>query len=206
MDTVLPWADTPRIFTDDDKLIRHRLRALHLKQWKRGRRVYAESRKLGVPELAAAQAAANARRCWHNGRDVRPLRPHHPLLRPIGSTATCRFTSTFLTARMRTRMSGRVAGEQRCAAAPYADRPFDSLLALHQGFSAAIASVRLGSRRTNTPLAGRRCSTACRFQIHHTRIDEKLRRCNRRHPDRRDWRPRLTCFICGQGSRADRRS
>ena len=59
-------ADTPRIFTDHDKWIRHRLRALHLKQWKRGRRVYVELRKLGVPELAAAQAAANARRWWHN--------------------------------------------------------------------------------------------------------------------------------------------
>ena len=59
-------ADTPRIFTDHDKWIRHRLRALHLKQWKRGRRVYAELRKLGVPELAAARAAANARRWWHN--------------------------------------------------------------------------------------------------------------------------------------------
>jgi RNA-directed DNA polymerase len=51
-------ADTPRIFTDHDKWIRHRLRALQLKQWKRGRRVYGELRKLGVPESAAAQAAA----------------------------------------------------------------------------------------------------------------------------------------------------
>ena len=59
-------ADTPRIFTDHDKWIRHHLRALQLKQWKRGRRVYAELRKLGVPETAAAQAAANTRRWWHN--------------------------------------------------------------------------------------------------------------------------------------------
>jgi RNA-directed DNA polymerase len=59
-------ADTPRIFTDHDSWIRHRLRALHLKQWKRGRRVYAELRKRGVPDSAATQAAANARRWWHN--------------------------------------------------------------------------------------------------------------------------------------------
>lgn len=59
-------ADTPRIFRDHDQWIRHRLRALHLKQWKRGPRVYAELRKLGVPPTAAAQAAANARRWWHN--------------------------------------------------------------------------------------------------------------------------------------------
>jgi hypothetical protein len=30
--------------------------------------------------------------------DVHPFRTHHPLLRPIGSTATCRVTSTFRTA------------------------------------------------------------------------------------------------------------
>ena len=59
-------ADTPRIFADHDQWIRHRLRALHLKQWKRGHRTFAELRKLGVPESAAAQAAANTRRWWHN--------------------------------------------------------------------------------------------------------------------------------------------
>ena len=59
-------ADTPRVFADHDKWIRHRLRALQLKQWKRGPRVYAELRKLGVPENAAARAAANTRRWWHN--------------------------------------------------------------------------------------------------------------------------------------------
>jgi RNA-directed DNA polymerase len=59
-------ADTPRVFADHDKWIRHRLRALQLKQWKRGRRVYAELRKLGVPTTAAAQVAAHTRRWWHN--------------------------------------------------------------------------------------------------------------------------------------------
>jgi group II intron reverse transcriptase/maturase len=59
-------ADTPGVFSTHDQWLRHRLRALHLKQWKRGRRVYAELRKLGVPQAAAAQAAANVRRWWHN--------------------------------------------------------------------------------------------------------------------------------------------
>ncbi len=59
-------ADTPKVFADHDKWIRHRLRALQLKQWKRGPKVYAELHKLGVPSVAAAQVAANTRRWWHN--------------------------------------------------------------------------------------------------------------------------------------------
>ena len=59
-------ADTPRVFTSHDKWIRHRLRALQLKQWKRGPKVYAELRKLGVAEDAAAKVAANTRRWWRN--------------------------------------------------------------------------------------------------------------------------------------------
>lgn len=59
-------ADTPNVFADHDKWIRHRLRALQLKQWKRGPRVFAELRKLGVPATAAARVAANTRRWWHN--------------------------------------------------------------------------------------------------------------------------------------------
>jgi hypothetical protein len=59
-------ADTPRVFVDYDKWIRHRLRALQLKQWKRGPKTYAELCKLGVAEDAAAQVAANTRRRWGN--------------------------------------------------------------------------------------------------------------------------------------------
>lgn len=59
-------AETPGIFASHDKWIRHRLRALQLKQWKHGHRVYAELRMLGVPGSAAAQVAANVRRWWHN--------------------------------------------------------------------------------------------------------------------------------------------
>ncbi len=43
-------ADTPRIFRDLDEWIRHRLRAVHLKQWKRGTTVYRELRARGLSE------------------------------------------------------------------------------------------------------------------------------------------------------------
>jgi RNA-directed DNA polymerase len=59
-------ADTPRIFADLDEWIRHRLRAIHLKHWKRGTTIYRELRALGLPKDAAAQVAANSRRWWKN--------------------------------------------------------------------------------------------------------------------------------------------
>jgi len=59
-------ADTPRIFSDLDEWIRHRLRAMHLKQWKRGTTIYRELRSRGMSHTAALQVAANSRRWWHN--------------------------------------------------------------------------------------------------------------------------------------------
>ena len=59
-------ADTPKVFRDLDKWIRHRLRALQLKQWKRGRTVYRELRARGASQRVAAIVAANARRWWRN--------------------------------------------------------------------------------------------------------------------------------------------
>jgi RNA-directed DNA polymerase len=57
-------ADTPKAFADHDKWIHHRLRALQLKQWKRGSKIYAEMRRLGLSDAVAAQAAAVNRRWW----------------------------------------------------------------------------------------------------------------------------------------------
>ena len=57
-------ADTPKVFADYDKWIRHRLRALQLKQWKRGPKVYAEMRRLGLSTQVAAKAAAVHHRWW----------------------------------------------------------------------------------------------------------------------------------------------
>lgn len=59
-------ADTPRVFRDLDEWIRHRLRVLHLKQWKRGRTTYRELRARGLSAFKAASVAANTRRWWKN--------------------------------------------------------------------------------------------------------------------------------------------
>lgn len=59
-------ADTPRVFRGLDAWIRHRLRVLHLKQWKRGRTVYRELRARGMSVRAAATVASNTRRWWRN--------------------------------------------------------------------------------------------------------------------------------------------
>ncbi len=59
-------AETPGIFSGLDKWIRHRLRCLQLKQWKRGRTVFRELRAHGMSVDAAAMVAANTRRWWHN--------------------------------------------------------------------------------------------------------------------------------------------
>jgi group II intron reverse transcriptase/maturase len=57
-------AQTPKVLREVDKWIRHRLRALQLKQWKRGKTTYRELRRLGVADDIARQAAANTRRWW----------------------------------------------------------------------------------------------------------------------------------------------
>ena len=59
-------ADTPRVFEDLDKWIRHRLRAIHLKQWKKGTTIYRELRKRGLSSTGAAKVAGNGRRWWRN--------------------------------------------------------------------------------------------------------------------------------------------
>ena len=59
-------AETPGILAILDEWIRHRLRALHLRHWRRGRVTYRELRARGLPERAAAYVAANTRRWWKN--------------------------------------------------------------------------------------------------------------------------------------------
>lgn len=59
-------ADTPRAFADIDGWVRHRLRAVQLKHWKRGEVIYRELLARGVPPEAARRVAANSRRWWHN--------------------------------------------------------------------------------------------------------------------------------------------
>jgi group II intron reverse transcriptase/maturase len=59
-------ADTPKVFAAIDKWVRHRLRALQLKHWKRGTTIYRELRARGMGEDAARRVAANGRRWWRN--------------------------------------------------------------------------------------------------------------------------------------------
>ena len=59
-------AETPRVFSDLDGWIRHRLRVIQLKQWKRGPTIYRELRARGASCHLAARVAANGRRWWKN--------------------------------------------------------------------------------------------------------------------------------------------
>lgn len=59
-------ADTPKIFREHDKWIRRRLRALRLKQMRRGTTAYAALLRMGMPDKPARRVAANLRRWWHN--------------------------------------------------------------------------------------------------------------------------------------------
>ncbi|MBK8231593.1 MAG: group II intron reverse transcriptase/maturase [Candidatus Eisenbacteria bacterium] len=59
-------AETPKIFRELDEWIRHRLRAIQLKQWKRGRTVFRELTSRGVGPELARRIAANTRRWWKN--------------------------------------------------------------------------------------------------------------------------------------------
>jgi RNA-directed DNA polymerase len=59
-------AETPRIFSDLDKWIRHRLRALQLKQWRHGPTIYRELVARGAPWRLATQVAINAGRWWRH--------------------------------------------------------------------------------------------------------------------------------------------
>ncbi|MGH7947765.1 MAG: group II intron maturase-specific domain-containing protein, partial [Candidatus Binataceae bacterium] len=61
-------ADTPGIFRDLDGWIRHRLRTLQLKQWKRGATIYRELRARGLSDTGARKVAVNARRWCRNAR------------------------------------------------------------------------------------------------------------------------------------------
>jgi group II intron reverse transcriptase/maturase len=59
-------AETPGVFSELDEWIRHRLRMVQLKQWKRGTTIYRELRRLKASERLAMQVAANSRRWWKN--------------------------------------------------------------------------------------------------------------------------------------------
>jgi RNA-directed DNA polymerase len=59
-------AQTPRVWRELDQWLRHRLRAIQLKQWKRGTTMYRELLVMGAKPDVARQVAANSRRWWRN--------------------------------------------------------------------------------------------------------------------------------------------
>ncbi len=59
-------ADTPRVWRELDEWMRHRLRAIQLKQWKRGSTMHRELLKLGASEGVAKRIAGNSRCWWRN--------------------------------------------------------------------------------------------------------------------------------------------
>lgn len=69
---VLGWkayfrlADTPKVWRKLDEWMRHRLRAIQLKQWKRGRTIFRELTARGAHLDVAQQVACNSRRWWRN--------------------------------------------------------------------------------------------------------------------------------------------
>ena len=68
-------AATAKNFRELDEWVRHRLRAIQLHQWKRGRTTYRELVSRGVTPATAARIAANTRRWWRNSA----MAIHHAL-------------------------------------------------------------------------------------------------------------------------------
>lgn len=61
-------SQTPGVWREMDKWIRHRLRAIQLKQWKRGTTVFRELVALGASKEVAQKVVCNTRRWWDNSR------------------------------------------------------------------------------------------------------------------------------------------
>ena len=87
-------ANTPGVFRDLDAWVRHRLRALHLYQWKRGGTTFRELRARGASVTLAAEIARGTRRWWWNASK----RLHHVLtnssLADLGLPSLAKLTST----------------------------------------------------------------------------------------------------------------
>ena len=59
-------AQTPKVWRTLDEWLRHRLRAIQLKHWKRGSTIYRELINLGAAEQVATRGAGNSRCWWRN--------------------------------------------------------------------------------------------------------------------------------------------
>ena len=63
-------AQTPGVWRELDEWLRHRLRAIQLRQWKRSKAIYREMKALGASEDVAKQVAGNCHRWWRNSDGV----------------------------------------------------------------------------------------------------------------------------------------
>ena len=59
-------AQTPRVWRALDEWLRHRLRAIQLRHWKRPKTIYRELKALGASQDVAKQVAGNCHRWWRN--------------------------------------------------------------------------------------------------------------------------------------------
>ncbi len=59
-------AQTPKVWRGLDEWLRHRLRAIQLKHWKRSSTIYRELKALGASDDVAKQVAGNCHRWWRN--------------------------------------------------------------------------------------------------------------------------------------------
>ncbi|CAM5294767.1 hypothetical protein ECAE60S_04216 [Eoetvoesiella caeni] len=59
-------AQTPKVWRTLDEWLRHRLRAIQLKQWKRSKTMFRELRAMGAPVWIAQHVAANSCCWWRN--------------------------------------------------------------------------------------------------------------------------------------------
>ncbi len=64
--TYFGLAQTPGVWRTLDEWLRHRLRAIQLKHWRRGSTIYRELINLGAAEHVAKRVAQNARCWWRN--------------------------------------------------------------------------------------------------------------------------------------------
>jgi RNA-directed DNA polymerase len=63
-------AQTPRVWRELDEWLRHRLRAIQLRHWKRPQTIYRELKALGATHDGANQVAGNCHRWWRNSNGV----------------------------------------------------------------------------------------------------------------------------------------
>jgi RNA-directed DNA polymerase len=128
-------ARTPRVWRTLDEWIHHRLRAIQLRQWRRGKTIFRELTALGAKPDFAAQVAGNARRWWRDSST--------PSSRSDGQTkwGCPDLRNLNLSNRpVRIRMPGGVAGERPLRPPPM---PIVSSLLLD--------TIRAGDRQNDIP-------------------------------------------------------